>query len=153
MKNIFKVFILLLILGSSTSLLAQPDSAPAHREKKEKLQHLLQERFINELGLSPDQSKKFSEIFKKYHQKKRELRQQMKSYRPELETAANSNDASLASQVVAKLQKTRNEIEKLDDEQFKELKSLLSPQQQAKYFLLKENMRHEMMEIKRGKNP
>ncbi len=30
---------------------------------------------------------------------------------------------------------------------------MLSLQQQAKYFLLKENMRHELMEIKRGKNP
>lgn len=121
--------------------------------KKEKLHLLIQERLQQGLGLSPDQAKKFSEIMKKYHQKRRELREQMRSYRSQLESASSSNDAAQASQVVSNLQKTRQEMEKIDDEQFKEIKPMLTPQQQAKYFLMMEDIRREMKQIKKEKGP
>lgn len=151
MKKKFFLVFLLAIFWMSSPCFAQPKGPMM--QKREQLQSLIQERLQQDLGLSLDQAKKFSEVMKKYHQKRRELREQMRSYRAQLETVSNSTDASQASQVVANLQKTRNEIENLEDAQFKEIKPMLSPQQQAKYFLVMENIRHEMMQIKQGKKP
>ncbi len=136
-----------------TALLLEGATQAPVINKKEKLQVLLQERLEQSLGLSPDQAKKFSEIMRKYHQKRRELREQMKTYRGQLEAASNSTDASQATQLVANLQKTRDEIEKLEDAQFKEIKPMLNPQQQAKYFLIMEQIHRELMQIKRGNPP
>jgi len=155
MRRIFALLGLLAGLSLAFPALsqAQPDSRPDRGEKRERLQSLLQERFIQGLGLNENQAAQFSKVMRKYHQKRKELREQMKQDRQQLETVSSSSDASQASQVVARIQKTRSELDQLDNEQFKELKPILSPQQQAKYLLIMEEIRHEMMRIKRGNAP
>lgn len=132
---------------------ASPDTKPAKGDKKEKLRLLMQERMVQNLGLNPEQSQKLSAISQKYQEKKKALREQMKEDRKQLEVAAASNDANQSNKAVANFIKDRQEMDQLEDSQFKEVKTVLSPPQQAKYLLLKEEMRHEMMRIQRGKNP
>ena len=132
---------------------ASPDSKPAKVDKKEKLRVLMQERMVQSLGLNAEQSQKLSAISQKYQEKKKALREEMKNNRKQLELAAASNDVGQSNKAVANFIKARQEMDQLEDSQFKEVKNVLNPQQQAKYLLLKEEMRHEMMRIQRGKNP
>ncbi len=150
LKSTF-LFIMLVGLGLSSIAFTQPTSAPGNGflDKKEKLQSLIQDRLVQGLGLSPEQAFKFTEVIKKYHQKRHQLRGQMRTYHQQLESISNTSDASQASQLVNNIQKTRGELQKLEEDQFKELKPMLNPQQQAKYFLIMEQIRREMIQIKR----
>lgn len=117
--------------------------------KQERLQALITLRLIEGLGLTQEQALKVAESMKRHQMKRRELRQKMEGLKQQLQMVANSNDPHQAAQVVTQLQKTREEIEGLDDAQFKEIKPLLTPQQQAKYLLLMEEIRREIQQFRR----
>ncbi len=155
MKKQMKVlFFVLALMFVCPKIFAQTTTFPSDGpEKREKLQALVQERLVQGLALTPEQTKKFSEIFKKYHQKRYELREQMKLYHQDLEKASNDPNFERSSELVSNIQKLRSEMHKLEEEQFKELKPLLTPQQQAKYLLIMDQMRREMMQIKKGPLP
>jgi hypothetical protein len=143
----FFIFSALLLMARPVG--AQPGEDPQFQEKQERLQTLITVRLSDELGLSSEQSAKVAGILKKYHLKRRELRKKMMDLHQQLPTVAGSNDAKQASQVVSEIQKTREEIRGLDDAQFKELKPLLSPQQQAKFILVMDDIRREIMQFRR----
>lgn len=151
-KIILSLFVVSSLAFSLPAFSQGPDSRPGKGEKKEKLHALMQERLMQNLSLTAEQSQKLSAISQKYQEKKKELRGQIKDYRKQLEVASNSSDAGQVSKAVTNFIKARQEMDQLEDSQFKEVKSVLSPQQQAKYLLFKEQMRHEMMKIKKGKN-
>lgn len=152
----FRMFLsLLLILSLWFSSMGHAQApAPVGQEppfqKQQQLQTLITLRLVNELGLSQDQALKVSEIMKKYQMKRRDLRQKMMGLNQQLRTVAYSNNASQASQLIADIQKTKDEMEGLDDAQFKEIKPLLTPQQQARYLVLMEDIRREIRQFRRG---
>ncbi|MBL7685529.1 MAG: hypothetical protein JNK65_05790, partial [Deltaproteobacteria bacterium] len=152
MKKIKKmIFIRLLLFAFSFLTLSQAYAAPGEgfERKQDHLQNLIVNRLSSEVGLSSEQFAKVSEIMKKYHLKRRELRKTMKGLRGQLEMAANSENSKQASQLVSDIQKTRNEIEAVDDDMFKEIKPHLTPQQQAKYLLVMQDIRREIHQFKK----
>lgn len=122
---------------------------PQFQNKQQQLQTLITLRLVGELGLAQDQALKVSEIMRKYQMKRRDLRQKMMGQNQQLRSVAYSNNASQASQLIAEIQKTREEMENLDDAQFKEIKPLLTPQQQARYLVLMEDIRREIRQFRR----
>lgn len=128
-----------------------PSASPGNglQQKQEKLQTLITLRLVNELGLSQDQALKVSEVMKKYHMKRRDLRMKLMELNQQLRDAVNANDPK-SGQLVGEIQKAKNEMDGVDDAMFREMKPMLTPQQQAKFILLMEDVRREIHQFHRG---
>jgi|GEM_PF-5479740 len=142
---------LLLVLGLfiPSSSKAQPPDDSNFQQKQERLQSLIALRIKEEVGLTDEQAVKVSGVLSKYREKRRELRRKMQDYRRDLRQAVDANDSKRTGQIVGDMQKTRGEIEKLEDAQFGEIKGILSPAQQGKFILVMEDIRREVMQFRR----
>jgi Spy/CpxP family protein refolding chaperone len=148
-RSAFALFLVSCLLFLHHDSFAQPMPGGL-AEKQEQLQALINTRLVNGLGLTPDKAQRVTQILQKYHQKRRELRQSLHALNLQLQSAASSNDPTQANQVVLQLQKTKGEMDKLDGEQFDEIKTILTPQQQAKFLLIMQQVRQEIMQFRRG---
>jgi len=152
-KTILLLFTFHLSLFTSSSI-AQPGGGRFHEDhltqKQERLQTMIVMRLTNEVGLNQDQALKVSEIMRKYQMQRRMLHQKMRGLNQQLRMVAYSNDPKQATQVVSDLQKTKDEIDRLDDAMFNEIRPMLNPQQQAKFLLVMQDVRREMMQFRRG---
>jgi hypothetical protein len=147
------LFLSLFLLGTGSLTWAQQAQNfqnQSMQQKQERLQTLINVRLVNDLGLSQEQALKVSEIMKKYHLKRRELRQKMESLNQQLREVVNSNDDKRAGQLVSEFRKTKEEIEGIDDALFKEIKPMLTPQQQARFILVMEDIHREIRQLRRS---
>lgn len=150
-KRIFLLASLALLFGSAlpVSLRAQEPVGGAEDYKRERIQDLIIMRLNNELGLNPAQSQQLAQIVRKYQQQRADLKRKQRELTAELRTASTGkNDAQLQS-LLKQLTSTRNQLDQVNDQMFNEIKPMLSPVQQAKYFLVMDEIRQEIKAIRR----
>jgi DNA anti-recombination protein RmuC len=145
------IFVALLYAGA---LRAQVGPGPASDDaKRERVQQLILMRLNSSLGLNSEQSQKLGEILRKYHQQKTGLRAEMRDLTGQLQTAYNSNNEAEIRRIVAQLTAIHSQMENIDNQIFSDLKPMLTPKQQAQYFLIMDEIRREVQSVRQNGGP
>ena len=146
----------LFLLATSVQLFAEPPhekpSAEEREEKKEKAGKMLETitlwKIVEGLKLTEEQLTKFmpkyresGDLKKEYQEKRKKVGEELKDLLQEKKVSATKIEAKLA------------QLDKLEEEQWqknkalqKELKGILTPEQQAKFILLRGQIGREMMQ-------
>lgn len=122
------------------------ESAQARRQR---VHELIVARLANGLNLSHAQAQKLGDVLKKYHERKHQLRRETRRLTGQLrEETASGNKAAIQT-TLAKLQETRDQLDRCDDLMYAEVKTMLSPKQLAQFVLIMDEIRHEIRAVRR----
>jgi hypothetical protein len=127
---------------------ADKDELRDKRAKVEKrLQMVLMWRLSEELDLDEDTGARFFPAIKKYERKQREISHRQKELRKELRKALKRNDDEKLGDLLEDLSHIAAERAELREQEYKELKGILSNTQLAKYVLFRRDFERELRHI------
>lgn len=117
--------------------------------KRERIYSLIAMRLSDELKLDATKSQQLKSIMQRSYERRARLKQQMATLNQQLRGASSSGNEAELQRLLAAIDQTRGSFDQSDDEMFKEIKKILTPQQQAQYLIIMEEIRQEVYEIKR----
>ena len=141
------------ILGCIVLLTAAPlfsQQVGEEREKvKERIEMIRMWKMMDVLDLSREQSEKFLPALEEIENRRREIFQERVKTMKELrETVRGENpDESAVVDMMRRLEKNHDSLEALDKEERKEIADILTPVQQGRYIVFKENFERELRNI------
>lgn len=147
MKNILKYTLLTLIFTTIT--FAQPDKG-----KRDKIKALKIAFISEELALSSQEAEKFWPIYNAFEDKQFELQhQKMKAYMNRIEGDLDKLTEKEATQLLAQMENTEEELFQLRKKYNQDLKKVLNSQKIVKLHKAEEKFRKNLLKQFRGKRP
>lgn len=141
-----------LLMGSK--VFSQNNVTPSpNNQRHEKIQALITMRLTTALNLNEQKSQQLSAILKKYHEKKRDLRKQVQTLTQQLRVASTSGNVVEIQNTIKQLDQTKFDLDRVDDQMFEEAKKMLTPQQQAQFLLVMDDIHKEIRALKGDGNP
>ncbi len=117
-----------------------------HEEVRRKIDTVRIWRLTEELRLDPDTSAKLSSILSSYSQQRRKIRRVQRRTMKTLQRAVESqkpNESKIRSNL-EKLEKNRRSMQELKANELRDLKSILTIEQQARYIVFQKKFMREM---------
>ncbi len=130
-----------------------PPPASFPDPKQAQVQSLILMRLTTSLGLNPQQSQQLGAIMAKYQDRRRQLRQQMHGLTQQLRVISATGNSDQIQATIQKLDQTKAELDRVDDQMFAEAKKMLTPQQQAQFLLVMEDIRREVKAVRGNYGP
>lgn len=152
MRRLSIFFIGLVVVLFTTSLVyaQNPARGPGNGSKRQRVHQLIMMRLSTGLNLTQAEAQQLSTVLNKQQQSKRQLRHQLRQLTAQLRTVTASNNQGEIQSTLKKLQTTRDRLDRVNEEMFSEVKTLLNPQQLAQFVLTMDEIRHEVRAVRRG---
>lgn len=138
--NVFKyLFFFQLLLVSSSTLSQEPP-------KKNQFDSIFIWKISDELKLSVQEEKKFTEIFQKLSQKKNELLKSQQNIMTEIELSQNSakNEAKQQAALLKKYRLNLEQVNKISLDEFDQVKMLFGDQKMLRYLKVKNEVTNKL---------
>ncbi len=143
--GVFFSFIFLVLIWTPALRGQQVD----RRAKVEQIHQLILARVSQELGLSSVQTQKLDEILRRHRERKYPLRRQAYRLKSELREETLRGEEKKLKATLGKLQQVQDQIEQSEEVMYAEVRTLLNPQQLARFVLIMDEIRHEIRAVRR----
>ncbi len=143
MKRVRVIAVAILVGGIlSSPLLAQP---PKEKRVREKIQMLRMWKLTEELDLTEKEAAELFPIFGKYDKKRARLHRQRRKLLEELRDLIQEGAPSARiNEVIRRLEDNYRALSRMREEEWEEVKRVLTPDQQARYILFHERFARDM---------
>ncbi|RLA84900.1 MAG: hypothetical protein DRG40_05435 [Deltaproteobacteria bacterium] len=139
-----KVLMVAILAGGmlSSPLLAQP---PKEKRVRERIQMLRMWKLTEELDLTEKEAAELFPIFGKYEKKRAKLHHQRRRLLDKLRGLIQKGaPPERINEVIRKLEANYRELSRMREEEWEEVKRVLTPDQQARYILFHERFARDM---------
>ncbi len=147
MKKFLAFIPFLVTLLFTQSVFSYRDGDPGDA-KRERVRSLILMRLTDELNLNDAQAKQLGAIMEKYHQQRRQLKQEIQALTPQLRAASETGKDTEINQLIKNVSSKKDQIDEIDNRMFTEVQRMLTPRQQAKYLVIMEEIRKQIWETK-----
>lgn len=155
LMRFLSTFVVMLALGSAAPTLAAQEPGPPQGAERDSLELRVRQRMTQmlqrQLGLTDEQTRKLGATSRKFEQQNRDLfvqeRQVRLGIRDELALADTSRQMQVSRLLDQMLLVQKQRVELLEAEQ-RELATFMTPQQRARYFGMKEQIRRRVDEMR-----
>jgi len=143
MKRVRVIAVAILVGGIlSSPLLAQP---PKEKRVRERIQMLRMWKLTEELDLTEKEAAELFPIFGKYDKKRARLHRQRRKLLEELRDLIQEGAPSARiNEVIRRLEDNYRALSRMREEEWEEVKRVLTPDQQARYILFHERFARDM---------
>lgn len=129
-----------------------PSSGP--NPQKERVQSLILMRLSTSLGLDQAQTQQLGGVMARYRDRKHQLRSQLRDQTAQLRSINLSGNDPQIQSLLTQIERTRKELDGVDEQMFGETRRMLSPQQQAQFILVMDEIRREVKAVRgQGSGP
>jgi Spy/CpxP family protein refolding chaperone len=146
------LLVLCLISLSWALPLAHAEKDEELKARKEQVSQLILTRLTEDLSLNEEKSRQLGVILQKYREKRKELRRELRQVKYQLSQSAKSDKNQELQPALTRFQEIRDQMDRLDEAMFAEVKPLLTLEQQARFVLTMEEIRHEIRAV-RARHP
>ncbi len=142
--------------GSAAHAQFQEDEPSSEKREKirKRIETLRMWKLTEALDLDEETSARLFPLLSKFDKQRAQLQQSIRKDMRELRRALRSQQDADFAGIVGRLETNHREMQRIKDEEFQELKTVLSPKQQAQLILFNMKFRNEMrkmIEESRGK--
>lgn len=143
----------LVLTGTTTAVAQRPGNPPPRRELEAELRRGFARAVRQRVGLSEDQMRRLAPITQKYATERANIQLDERQARVELgrilRDSVPADSAKIEGLMARILDAQKRHVQMLEQEQ-KELATIMSPLQRARFFGLREQMRRRIEERRRG---
>lgn len=154
-KHIFKIFlVLILVAGFSIYSSAEPPEdfeKPPSKEQIEKVRMRIETlrmwRLTEALNLDEKTSAQVFPLISKYNKKRAEMEQSLRNGMMELKESLKEKREGNLKNIIDKLEEDHKALRRIKEEEWAELKRILTIEQQARYILFQHKFEREIRKI------
>jgi Spy/CpxP family protein refolding chaperone len=154
-KNIFKIlFLFFLISGfaaDSLAIMPEDSDRPPTREQREKVRKRIETlkmwKLTKALDLDEKTSAQLFPLINKYDKKRAEIEFNIRDGTRELRRYLKENNKESLKNVIDRLEQNRRVLQSINEEEWAELKKVLTIEQQANFILFRQEFDKEIRKI------
>lgn len=150
-----KLLLLMLVLAGPRSAHAQAPQPPDRARLEGEIRRGFARAVRQRVGLTDDQMRRLAPLTQKYEQQRRQLQADERRVRMRLQTelrGASPDSAVVSHQLDSLLLVQRRRVQMIEAEH-RELASVMTPVQRARYFALQEQVRRRVEQMRQGRAP
>ncbi|MBI5198410.1 MAG: hypothetical protein HZA09_00075 [Nitrospirae bacterium] len=154
-EKMFKIFlVVLLVAGFSTVSLAEPQEdieRPPSKEQMEKVRKRIETlkmwKLTQALELDEKTSAQVFPLLSKYDKKRGEIEQSLRGSMRELRESLREKREGNLKNILDKLEENHKALQRIKEEEWSELKKILTLEQQARFILFQQEFEREIRKI------
>jgi len=154
-KNVVKILLILFIMcGFTAQGLAEPpgylDKPPTKEQRdrvRKRIQTLKMWKLTKALDIDETTSAKLFPILNRYDKRKAEIHQNIRKGMMEMRRSLKENRTKGLQNTLAMLEENHKALQNINDEEWAEMKKVLTVEQQAKFILFKQEFDRDVRKI------
>ena len=154
-EKMFKIFlVVLLAAGFSTVSLAEPQKdieKPPSKEQMEKVRKRIETlrmwKLTDALNLDEKTSAQVFPLLSKYDKKRGEIEQSLRGSMREMRESLREKHEGNLKNILDKLEESHKSLQRIKEEEWSEIKKILTIEQQARFILFQQEFEREIRKI------
>jgi Spy/CpxP family protein refolding chaperone len=154
-KNIFKILFLVFLIGGfavdSLAIMPEDSDRPPTMEQRERVRKRIETlkmwKLTKALDLDEKTSAQLFPLINKYDKKRAEIEFNIRDGMRELRKYLKENSKDLLKNVMAKLEQNNRLLQSINEEEWAELKKVLTIEQQANFILFRQEFDKDIRKI------
>jgi len=152
-KHILKILLLFMLLGFATNSMAEPPDLerPPTREQMEKVRERIETlrmwKLTKALDLDEKTSAQIFPLLNKYDRKRLAIEQALRDEMRDLKESLRERREGRLKGILERLEQNHREMQRINDEEWAELKRILTVEQQARFIIFRQEFDREIRKI------